>query len=248
MTLISDSGTTTGLFNFDVSQINSTHTKNFSSGSPSATVVSTYATPYESAYHIVLVKDTTNNLYEMFEFAMIDSSSNEAFVEFGNIGPSLGQVGITSVGTAKNVTYTPNANIDVEVKMFGIQMKIFDGNSDPQEIDMNNVVLTSDNDQYRGTKLDLQTSFGLYHDGFEIFRRVFDGSSASIVDTGTTSINVPNHFFVTGEKVLYTHVGTGSSNIGIATTSVGVSTDKLPNELFVVKIDDVKMQFAETSG
>ena len=66
-----------------------------------ATVVSTYATPYESAYHIVLVKDTTNNLYEMFEFAMIDSSSNEAFVEFGNIGPSLGQVGITSVGTAQ---------------------------------------------------------------------------------------------------------------------------------------------------
>ena len=250
MTLISDSGTTTGLFNFDVSQINSTHTAISASGSPSATVVSTYATPYESAYHIVLVKDTTNNLYEMFEFAMIDSSSNEAFVEFGNIGPSLGQVGITSVGTAKNVTYTPNANIDVEVKMFGIQMKIFDGNSDPQEIDMNNVVLTSDNDQYRGTKLDLQTSFGLYHDGFEIFRRVFDGSSASIVDTGTTSINVPNHFFVTGEKVLYTHVGTGSSNaIGIATTSVaGVSTDKLPNELFVVKIDDVKMQFAETAA
>ena len=90
---------------------------------------------------------------------------------------ALGQVGITSVGTAKNVTYTPNANIDVEVKMFGIQMKIFDDNSDPQEIDMNNVVLTSDNDQYRGTKLDLQTSFGLYHDGFEIFRRVFDGSN-----------------------------------------------------------------------
>ena len=32
--------------------------------------------------------------------------------------------------------------------------------------------------------------------------------------------------------------------IGITTTSVaGVSTDKLPNELFVVKIDDVKMKF-----
>ena len=43
MTLISDSGTTTGLFNFDVSQINSTHTTISSSGSPSATVVSTYA-------------------------------------------------------------------------------------------------------------------------------------------------------------------------------------------------------------
>ena len=55
----------------------------------------------------------------------------------------------------------------------------------------------------------------------------------------------PNHFFVTGEKVLYTHVGTGSTNaIGIVTTSVaGVSTDKLPNELYVVKVDDGRLQF-----
>ena len=54
---------------------------------------------------------------------MINSSSNNTFVEYGNIGPSLGQVGISSVGTTKNITYTPNASIDVEVKMFGIQMK-----------------------------------------------------------------------------------------------------------------------------
>ena len=252
LTMISDSGTTASNYDLDVARLKSTRTVIASSGSPVANIISTYSDPYSASYSVVLVKDTTNTEYEMFEFAMCNSSSNETFVEYGNIhtGGSLGQVGISSVGVSdKNITYTPNAGIGVEIKTFTIDLMIYDENTNPSEIDQNNVVITSDNDSYRGTKFDLVTQFGLYHKGNEIFRRVFDGSSSAIVNTDSRSVAIPNHFFVTGEKVLYTHAGAGTSQaIGIVTTNIpGIgNTDKLPNELYAVKIDDGRLQFAST--
>ena len=252
LTMISDSGTTASNYDLDVARLKSTRTVIASSGSPVANIISTYSDPYSASYSVVLVEDTTNNEYEMFEFAMCNSSSNETFVEYANIftSGSLGQVGISSVGVSnKNITYTPNAGIGVEIKTFTIDLMIFDENTNPSEIDQNNVVITSDTDSYKGTKFDLVTKFGLYHKGNEIFRRVFDGSSSSIVSVDAQSVAIPNHFFVTGEKVLYTHPGAGTTQaIGIVTASVsGVSTDKLPNTLYVVKVDDGRIQFAETS-
>lgn len=252
LTMISDSGTTASNYDLDVARLKSTRTVIASSGSPVANIISTYSDPYSASYSVVLVEDTTNTEYEMFEFAMCNSSSNETFVEYGNIytSGSLGQVGISSVGASdKNITYTPNAGIGVEIKTFTIDLMIYDENTNPSEIDQNNVVITSDNDSYRGTKFDLVTQFGLYHKGNEIFRRVFDGSSSAIVNTDSRSVAIPNHFFVTGEKVLYTHAGAGTSQaIGIVTTNIpGIgNTDKLPNELYAVKIDDGRLQFAST--
>ena len=252
LTLISDTNTTAGNYDLDVARLKSTQTTIASSGSPTANVISSYNTPYSASYNVVLVTDTTNSQYEMFEFGMCNSSSNETFVEYGNIrtGANLGQVGVSSSGTTKNITYTPIAGIDVEVRTFAIDLMIFDLNTNPAEIDHNNVVIKSNGDGYRGTKLDLVTEFGLYHDGNEIFRRVFDGSSSSIVNTSSKSVAIPNHFFVTGEEVRYSYPGAGTTQaIGISTTTVpGIgATDKLPTNLFVVKADDGRIRFASTA-
>jgi len=251
LTLISDTNTTTGVYNLDVSRLKSTYVAIAASGSPTANVISSYTDPYSASYNVVLVKDTTNNEYEMFELGLCNSSNNENFVDYGNIrtGSSLGQVGVTSTSNV-NITYTPIAGIDVEVRTFAIDMKIFDNNNSPTSIDQNNVVITSNNDGYRGTKLDLITEFDLLHDGNEIFRRVFDGTSSSVVSTSSNTVALPNHFFVTGEKVIYSHPGVGSTMaIGIAATNVsGVGvTDKLPTNLYVVKVDEGRVRFASTA-
>ena len=388
-TLISDSNVSAGSTDLNIAKIKSTYTSISASGSPSANVISTYTDPFAASYNVVVVKDTTNNNYEMFEFAMCDSSTNQTFVEYGNIsngggggggtvtdysevtlsglspssfnqtyvrqstgfvldtdtagsgnallhedsnyyyyvastGPannnraliystadskwvtiftfsidftegnisnnqaigsvftddvtasgstgdgrnvptassdivyattsgggggggnlSLGQVGVSSVGTNRNITYTPNASIDVEVRTFGIDLKIYDELVTNDEIDQNNVIITGDSDSYRGTKAELEDSFGLLHKGNQIFRRVFDGASASNVNTTNETLALANHFFVSGERVIYSHNGTA---IGIATTTVGgISTDKLPSELFVIKIDEGNIRFAETA-
>lgn len=65
-----------------------------------------------------------------------------------------------------------------------------------------------------------------------------------------STIKLPNHFFVTGEKLTYTYAGVGSTqSIGIATTSVtGVGvTDKLPTTVYVVKVDDKTIKLSESA-
>jgi len=253
LTVISGIGTTTGNVDMNISKLKSTYTAISSSPSPSSNIISTYTDPFSASYNVVVVTDTTNNDYEMFECVLCDSSTNETFVDYANVitgSSTLGSIGITSVGSDINITYTPIANADIEVRTFGLDLKIFDSNSDPNEIDNNNVFVSSNYGGYRGTKLDLRTQFGLNHDGLNIFRRVFDGSNSDIVDINDGTITIPNHFFVTGEKVLYTNNGDGtSSSVGIATTTVsGIGlTDKLPNELYVVKIDDARLKFADTA-
>ena len=248
LTVFSGIGTTAGSIDMDVSTLKSTYTSIPLSGSPSAVSISTYTNPFSASYNVVVVTDTTNNDYEMFECVLCNSSTNETFVDYANVitgSSTLGSVGVTTVGSVINLTYTPIASANVEVRTFGIDLKIFDSNSNTDEINNNNVFVSSNTDGYAGTKLELLTKFDLKHEGIDIFRRVFDGSSSSIVDVTNGTISIPNHFFVTGEKILYTHNG---SSVGIVTTTVsGIgATDKLPNELYVVKIDDSRLKFTDT--
>jgi len=253
LTVFSGIGSTGGTTEMNVCQLRSTFTEIASSGSPSAVAISTFTDPTSASYNVVVVTDTTNNDYEIFECVMCNSSTNQTISDYANVisGPTtLGTVGVTSVGSNINLTYTPIAGADIEVRTFGIAMKIFDSNTAPNEIDNKNVVISSNTGNYRGTKLDLLTQFGLKHDGIDIFERYFDGSDSDVVNVTDGTISIPNHFFVTGEKVLYTHAGTGTTMaVGIATTTIsGVgSTDKLPNELYVVKIDDARLKFTDTA-
>ena len=79
----------------------------------------------------------------------------------------------------------------------------------------------------------------------DIFRRDFDGSNVGVVDTSQNLLNIPEHFFVTGEQVKYTFPS-NASRIGIGTTNVaGVGvTDLLPADLFVIKTGEGTLRFA----
>ena len=87
--------------------------------------ISTYTDPFSVSYNVVVVTDTTNNNYEMFECVICNSSSNQGVTEYGNIDTdfSLGSIGITSVGSNINLTYTPITSVDIEVRTFGIDLK-----------------------------------------------------------------------------------------------------------------------------
>ena len=66
----------------------------------------------------------------------------------------------------------------------------------------------------------------------------FDADSA-VVDVTNNTITIPDHLWVTGERLKYKRVGTALSAVGIATTSfAGVgATNYLPEYPFVIKID-----------
>ena len=250
---ISDSATGISSLTFQESRLNSGFKNIASSGSPSANTILQFEEPYSTGYYVVSVKDTTNSQYEMFEVCVIASESNHGFVEFANVrtGNSIGQIGFTTTGKYRNLTYTPNASTAVQVRTFGIEQKIYDADiSAPINLDLNNVDIKSDTGLYRGTKLDLKTAFDLKHDGLPIFQRQFAGNTATTFDFDQNTLFLKEHFFVTGENVTYSYAGNETEQaIGIASTSVsGIGvTNKLPRDLFVVKIGDGSVRFAESA-
>ena len=89
------------------------------------------------------------------------------------------------------------------------------------------------------------------HDNDEIFERYFTGNDSTVVNLTENTITIPNHFYVSGEKIEYHHVGTTTSSVGVATTSfTGVgNTTFLPEEnIFAIKVDDNTIKLATSAA
>ena len=250
---IASGGTGVGTESLMVSNLSSYDTTISASGTPSANLVANYENPFACEYFIVQVTDTTNNEYEMFEVAVLDSVSNENFVKYGDIvsNVGLGTVGVTKTGSTTNLVYTPIANIDVNIRAFGISMKNFDNIVGPSSITIDNNVLFSEFGTYTGTALDTKKNFKLFSADEPIFQRIFRGNSDTAVDLTDDYLKLPNHYFVTGEKLKYAYENSNLSSanaIGIGTTVIaGVSTDKLPSTVFAVKLNDVNVGLAASA-
>jgi hypothetical protein len=223
-----------------------------SSTSPTANVIASYSNiNNDSSYSIISIEDKTNSQYQISEFVTItDSSNNECYTTEFAILNSNNSLGITTAGISGSTTktyFTPNANIDVDVKVFQVALSL---NDEIGDISLTNGGIHYDFGSYTGTDNDIKKSFNLTHRNNNIFQRYFDGSSSSVVTTSTDTIRIPNHFFVTGEEIQYSYSGTGSSSIGIATTSIaGIgTTDKLPSTLYIVKVSNLDVQVASSAS
>ena len=223
-----------------------------SSTSPIANAISSYSnTTNDCSYSIISIEDKTNSQYQVSEFLTItDLVNNECYIlEFGTL-TSDNPLGITTAGILGSTTktyFTPVANINVDVKVFQTALYLSDESG---EVLLTNGGIHYDYGTYVGTDNDIKKSFNLTHKNDPIFQKYFDGGSSSVVRTSTDIIRIPNHFFVTGEEVQYSYLGTGSGSIGIATTSIaGIgTTDKLPSTLYIVKINDLDVQVASSAS
>jgi len=228
-----------------------------SSGSPGIHTIGSYPNDYDSAYFIVQVTDTTNNKYQMSEVMVVDSfvdstTSYDVFdTEFGVVETSsgLGTIGsrVSIAGTVE-LTFTPNPSIAADVKVYMNALKLQDDAK--QEINFNNGTIRTGFGAYEGTDSDILRSFQLEHRTNPIFVKEFIGSASTVVNVDNNTIKLPNHFFVSGESVQYIHAGAGSTQaIGIATTTFsGIgNTDKLPENVFIIKINDDTIKLASSS-
>ena len=94
-----------------------------------------------------------------------------------------------------------------------------------------------------------RTSFPLRHEGDPIFYKTFDGSDSRIVGITSDKIKVINHFFKTGEKLVY-NCGSGTS-IGISTLSPGWSSGIgtfLPTVVYSIVLDKDNIRVALASS
>ena len=232
-----------------------------SSGTPGIHTIGRYPDDYDAAYFIVQVSDTTNSRHQMSEVFVVDDyisslGSGDTFDnEFGTVETvtGLGTIGSRIIGASSGIgtvelVFTPIASINATVKVYMNALRIQDDNKD--QISFNNATIRTGFGNYEGTEKSIRRAFDLRHKNDPIFAKEFVGSASSIVSVSSNTIRLPNHFFVTGESVKYIHAGAGTTqSIGIGTTTfVGVgSTDKLPENIFIVKVNDDSVKLASSA-
>ena len=230
------------------------------SGSPGINTVAEYSDNYHAAYFIAQVTDTTNNSTQLSELVIVDDyiDSTQSYqtydTEYGVIetGAGLGTFGsrVSAAGTV-SLVFTPSASIDTVVNVYMNAMSLNEDTTVSNVIDFTNGSINSDLGAYEGTESDVMRAFEMQHENLPIFERYFEANDAGIANTTNNTITIPNHFFVSGEKLEYVHVGETDSAIGIATTSfVGAAnTTFLPGEnLFAVKVDDNVIKIATSAA
>ena len=98
----------------------------------------------------------------------------------------------------------------------------------------------------RINKLDYE----LNYQGIPIYKKTFNPSDTTQLNPTTGVITIPNHFFNTGEELIYnpatTFLGVGFTAVGIGSTLsyTGVVTSFLPSRLYPIKLDNSNFQLA----
>ena len=244
----------TGIGSFDMTygQLTAKSVTIPASGSPTAVGVASYADNYDAAYCLVQVSDTTNNKYQFSEILMMDDDNEIYLTEYGNIetSNSLGTFSGRRTGDIAELTFTPNSGINAKVKTLLHSLRVEVNPYGESSKDFQNASIDSGFSNYTGTEVSVKKDFNLTHKTYPIFKRVFDGTDSTVVNTTDDTVTIPNHFFVTGEEVVYSpRTGVSTNSIGIALTTIpGVgSTNKLPSSVYVIKVSENKIKFAATA-
>ena len=217
------------------------------SGSPGITTVATWTSTEDGAYAIVEVKDVTNDDWQISEFVIASNANGQAITEYGIMdtnGSGIGTFAIEYTNDESHLRFVPIPSVITNVRTLCYTNKHVGAGTDILPIG-NDDILNIEG-LYSGTESDVKRAFGLTHGGDQIFTRNIDASDNEIVDLEEDWIIIPNHFFVSGERLSYTPLGTGTtSSIGIGTTTIaGVATDKLPNDLYAIKVDEKAIRLA----
>tara|TARA_R100000005_G_scaffold3959_3_gene2152 strand:- start:1559 stop:13723 length:12165 start_codon:yes stop_codon:yes gene_type:complete len=242
----------------NIGQIDSHQTTISSSGTPGIHTIATYTNSgdndYHGAYYVVSIEDTTNSQYQMSEVVVVNDSSDAYILEYGTVTTTagIGTIGVLRVSGETHLQYTPPASAATQIRVF--QMAIEQISPEAQgeaSLNLNNGIIDASYGTYKGTQSNVLRAFTLRHREKEIFRRDVDASDTNVISLSDNSFVVPDHFFVTGEEILYSY-GENATAIGITnTTFSGIgATDFLPTNnvpLFAIKVDNSKIKVASTA-
>ena len=205
---------------------------------------------YNGGYGVISIEDLSNQQYQVSEYTIISDSSSSGISEFGILYTNS-EIGILTTfnnGLETKILFTPYIPADLEIRV--LQHSIGPTNIllPFTEIDLTNYEIREGFSEYVGTDQAIRRSFDLFYKQNPIFQKEFVGSSTSVVDIENDIIKLPQHFFVTGEKVLYSYNEITSGPIGIATTTItGIGlTDTLPEELYIIKLSDLEVKVARS--
>jgi len=210
-------------------------------------------------YYAVVTSDFGgfNSKIQAVEIVTVNNDNDAYITVFGSVlsDPTLKTLGDFSVsisGPDCILSFTPAfSGVNFAVKFFYQGVKTITENpEDPAELilDLNESQINSYTTDYIGTQNEIKRKFDLFYQGDPILRRTFNASSFSSVDLNNDKLIIPNHFFSTGEEVIYDT--NGDDPIGIAVTNIpGIGfTDVLPATLYIVKDNNLSVRVAASAS
>jgi len=189
-----------------------------------------------SALHqFIVIHDETNSHIVQYPFM-----SNGSKTGIGTFGSNLN-------GTDLSIEFFPDAGITDSITI-QTYSEIIQTETDivniPKPLTYGSVtenLLTAFYNAINGDRVN-KTSFEAKTSGIPVFEKSFDPDGALNLATGTFTVN--NHFFSTGEELIYE---SGSSFTGIAYSDIQVSgAGNLPSNVFAIKLNDNQFQLATT--
>lgn len=195
-----------------------------------------------SLHQVMTVNDENDTYTLQYPFLSIGSTSG-----IGTFGSEIG------VGGLASLKFYPDQSLSGSFEIISFNQifyKEYDFINTPQNLQYGNLIETVRVKKYFGTNTkDLNKfSFDLLYQGTPIFMKTFDPSDSSLLNKSTGEFNIPNHFFSTGEELIYrpnsTFDGVNATSVGIGSTlnNVGVVTDILPTTIYAIKVDNNKFK------
>ena len=196
-----------------------------------------------SALHkILLIQDTTNFYIQQSPFLSVEGS-----LGIGTLG--IGTFGAEYSGDNFEFKFYKDSNINSNIDILSFNQCLYtDTNFDniPPNLSYGKVDESFEIIAYNavnGNRIS-RLDFDLKTDETAIFAKTFDPTDSGILNPSTGKFTIPNHFFSNAERLIYTpkstFIGIGESAVGIGSTlnSAGIVTNRLPSEIYVIKISD----------
>lgn len=248
--------TTSGLLALSNTRLESGFVNIPSSPSPTAVEVHQHTLVYGGAYYYLSIEDLTNGIYNSLEVTTVNNDTDVYETQFGSVISDdslvgLGTISTEIVGNRCRLFFTPLPDRNISVRYYYQGVKtITEAPETPDELilSLNESQINSYTTDYIGTQNAIRRSFELFYKNRRILRRVFNASSFTSVNLIDDIIKIPNHYFSTGEEVIYDT--NGDDPIGIAATNIpGIGvTNILPSTLYIIKENDINIRVAASAS
>ena len=196
----------------------------------------------KALHQVMMVSDQTDVYTQQLPF--LSASNNDVLDDAAGIGTFGGEIS----GSNLMLKFFPDANqtgqIDIEVfsKSFYSEVDIV---NEPLDLSYGAVTESIDEKFYNAINLSRinKDSFELTDNGIPIFSKKFNPNSSAL-DASTGTFTIQNHFFVTGEELIYTP---NSIIVGVGTSAVVTPGGELPSTVYAIKLTENTFKVAITT-
>ena len=210
-----------------------------------------------------LVKVSIGKTSSLHQLMTIHDDNNSIITEYPIllVGNSLGIGTFSSFVDQNNfrVSFVPYNNFNgssIRIQYYNeVFYKFLDEINIPQPLSVSPLYENVSVAKYFGlnSKNINRLNFKLRYRNIPIFAKTFDPFDTEVLDPSTGIFTIDNHFFSTGENLIYepksTFIGLGQSAMGIrpgSITDTGISTNRLPSSVYAIKLSNSQFKIALT--